>query len=53
MATEKQVQSLAKQLVLLVGKIDKDYEKKSYEETQEAVNELMSKTWVKKNEQMD
>ena len=49
MATENQVQTLAKQLIQLIGKMDKDYETKVFNTSQEGVNEVISKELIKKN----
>jgi hypothetical protein len=53
MATEKQVQSLAKGLALLIGRMDIDIKKREYDNSQEAANNALISEIAKKNNEKD
>ena len=53
MATEKQVQSLAKKMATLIGKIDLQVEKRTNDYSQEATNKVISEELAKKSKHID
>lgn len=48
LATEKQVQSLAKKMATLIGKMDLEVEEREYATSQEAANNELSRELSKK-----
>jgi len=53
LVTEKQVQSLAKKMAILIGKIDFEVEKREITTSQEAVNMATAQELAKKNKKKD
>lgn len=53
MASEKQVQSLAKKMASLIGKMDLEVKNRTIASSQEAANNELSRDLLKKSEKND
>lgn len=53
LATEKQVQTLAKKIATLIGKMDLEINEREIATSQEAANIKLSKEFAKKNNKKD